>query len=172
MSTFVNFLPSFRLARTHDIESLLLIEKLTFSSHHYRLLSTADYNHFLSTNNASVWVVEMEKTPCASMILSHKTHAVFAQIESLVVRPKCQKKGLELLLIQLAEKFLVDHGIYKLNLSVRSDNIRLIERYKRHGFKIDQKIHCFYPDNEACFRLIKQLPQSKRGFSRGSPALP
>ena len=61
-------------------------------------------------------------------------------INYLAVLPEFQGRGIAVQLMNRCEEMLLDMGCPKINLQVRRSNKRVIEFYKRIGFRIDEAV--------------------------------
>ena len=61
-------------------------------------------------------------------------------INYLAVHPDYQSSGIGKLITEEAEKLLREIGCPKINLQVRSTNVKIIEFYKKIGYKIDDVV--------------------------------
>ena len=61
-------------------------------------------------------------------------------INYLAVHPEFQGRGIAVLLMNRAEELLCNMNCPKINLQVRTSNTKVIEFYKRIGFRVDDAV--------------------------------
>lgn len=75
----------------------------------------------------------------ASVMVGHDGHR--GGVYYLAVDPDHQGSGLGRAAMQAAEDWLRQHGVWKLNLMVRSDNKGVVDFYRALGYEIEERIN-------------------------------
>lgn len=83
--------------------------------------------------NSTVLIGHLDQKIMASVMVGHDGHR--GNIYYFAVAPKYQGKGFGRAMLQAAETWLVAKGVWKLHLSVRSENTKVIGFYERLGYE-------------------------------------
>ena len=83
--------------------------------------------------NSTVLIGHLDQQIMASVMVGHDGHR--GNVYYLAVSPKYRGKGFGRAMLQAAEAWLVAKGIWKLNLSIRSENTKIIGFYERLGYE-------------------------------------
>ncbi len=86
----------------------------------------------------------------ASVMLGHDGHRGW--VYYLSVEPSCQGKGFGAIVMQAAENWMLDQGVWKLQLMVRRGNEGVIQFYDRLGYQ-----------ESSCMIMERWIDPSKRG---------
>ncbi len=79
-------------------------------------------------------------------------------IISIAVLPNYRRMGIGESLIKSVEKsFKNYYGVHKLTLEVRVTNLPAISLYRKLGFRIKNKLMCYYQDGENAYLMEKLL---------------
>ena len=84
-------------------------------------------------NNSTVLVGHLDQKIIASVMVGHDGHR--GNVYYLAVSRQHQGKGFGRAMLQSAETWLVAKGVWKLNLSVRSENTAVVGFYERLGYE-------------------------------------
>ncbi len=79
------------------------------------------------------------------------------KIMSIAVRREFRRKGIGRMLMEEAIKHLANLGFKEIDLEVRVSNIEAIKLYEKLGFKIIDRIKCYYPDGEDAYVMELKL---------------
>ncbi len=160
---------NFRPMRIDDLDSVMVIDRLSFSMP----WPESAYQHDLKKNpDALLWVAE-EISPISGtkvvgmidvwLILDE------AHIATLAVHPDYRGKGIasNLLEVLLVEAF--KRGARRVMLEVRASNYKALSLYKGYGFKVVHHRRRYYRDNNEDALLmnlenLEDLIKNKRKF--------
>ncbi|KAB7739938.1 GNAT family acetyltransferase [Parvibaculum sedimenti] len=88
--------------------------------------------------NSDVLVAECEGKLLAAVIVGHDGHRGCVYYVS--ADPEHRGQGLGRLIMEAAEAWLVNRGVWKLNLQVRKSNLPVIDFYKSLGYGEDETV--------------------------------
>lgn len=167
-----------RKARTQDLNALLALENLCFSSDR---LSRRSFRHFLNAQGknsaqnkpgvqnskadelptSSLWLVLENDQPDAEVIgyglLLFRRGTRLARLYSIAVSPNHQGKGIAGLLLDTLEQEAADLNLVFLRLEVRQDNQPAIGLYEKRGYRRFGTIKDYYEDGQTALRMEKRL---------------
>ena len=83
--------------------------------------------------NSTVLIGHLDQKIMASVMVGHDGHR--GNIYYLAVAPQHQGKGFGRAMLQSAETWLVAKGIWKLNLTIRAGNTKVVGFYERFGYE-------------------------------------
>jgi ribosomal protein S18 acetylase RimI-like enzyme len=154
-----------RLATVKDIEELLRLEKVGFTSDQF------DRNqllHLLSKANATAFIIEQAGQICGSAIMAWRRNSSVGRLYSIVIDPVFQGRGMGSQLLQACEAAASKQGCDRISLEVRVDNMRAMSMYERHGYSINEPLPEYYADGSAGLRMVKVL-RSQPGLRLAVP---
>jgi ribosomal protein S18 acetylase RimI-like enzyme len=89
-------------------------------------------NQKLAAADGLLWVAVTGDRLAGTIMAGYDGHRGW--IYSLAVHPECRGRGIGTLLLETAEKALVDRGCAKINLQIRDTNAGVAAFYEKHGF--------------------------------------
>ncbi|MCG8447108.1 MAG: GNAT family acetyltransferase [Hyphomicrobiales bacterium] len=98
----------------------------------------ADIRLASSCENAVILVGWQADAPIASVMTGHDGHR--GTVYYVSVDPGHRGKGYGRLMMDAAEGWLRDKGIWKLNLMVRADNQAAVDFYRALGYAVEERI--------------------------------
>ena len=104
-------------------------------------------DHYLSLPNALGLVEAVEGTVLGFIIVTLIDRTT-ANIVTIDVTPSHRNNGLGSSLIELTKRILTEWRVNKITLQVANNNIPAINFYKKHGFKIVEKLPGYYPETD------------------------
>jgi ribosomal-protein-alanine acetyltransferase len=153
-----------RIATLADLDRLVIIEDLAFSSDRF---SRRTFRYLLTKANASTLVYECDGVVCGYLIILFSTGISLARIYSIAVHPQHTGRHIGTELMQAAEQTALQHHCIALRLEVRPDNHAAITLYKKLGYKQFAISHDYYEDHADALRFEKSLaPQLKPDIVR------
>ena len=160
---------NFRPMRIDDLDSVLVIDRLSFSMP----WPESAYRHDLNKNpNALLWVAEeispISRTKVVGMIdvwmILDEAH-----IATLAVHPDDRGKGIASCLLEVLLVEVFKRGARRATLEVRASNYKALSLYKDYGFEVVLRRRRYYRDNNEDALLmnlenIEDLIKDKRKF--------
>lgn len=146
-----------RKAKIKDLDDLVEIEKSAFDQNYYYLISKSQFNYLLTKANAEIWLAFQGEVKCGMIVLLYRKNSHYARLYSISVLPDFQGRGIGNQLMAHGQKSIIAKGLKEIRQEVRSDNKKLIKKYKKDGFKIYVKQSKYYPDGVSCCKLKKNL---------------
>lgn len=154
---------TFRQATLDDLDSLLRIEQQAFPAHVYHPINRRQFRYLLSRAQAEIWLAEQDSATgpqvCGAAILFFRKGATYARLYSIAVLPSGQGQGVGTALMEQVEARARAKGLRALRQEVRADNLTLINRHLRRGYRPYGQAADYYPDGSACLKLTKDLNQ-------------
>lgn len=149
---------SIRRATINDLDQLCHLEKASFDTKSYDLISRQSYRHLLSKGNADIIVAQMDKnTIIGSGIIFYRKNSNKARFYSLSVLPEFQGSGVGRALFESAEDYSRKKNKTEMLLEIRKDNDRLLQSYSKKGYEIIKAVPNYYPDGSACYKMKKEI---------------
>lgn len=138
-----------RYATYEDLNTIVALEKLSFP---------------FTTWNKTQWEYEFKENPCAHILVLEESK-VFAYIDfwllyeqaeicKIAVVEPLRRKGAGSILLKEAMKIMLENGVERINLEVRTNNFAAIELYKKFGFEIVQTKEKYYEDGQDAYQMI------------------
>lgn len=144
-----------RPATIHDIDALCALEQRAFSADKYHLMKRAQYRHLLTKGNADLIVALDGEKLCGMVMLLYRAGGKMARMYSIAVDPDYQGGEVGKKLFEAAQGQVSEKGLQGMIIEIRTDNQRHLERYQKHGYKIDRQVADYYPDGSPCYKLKK-----------------
>ena len=91
-----------------------------------------------SGNNATILTAWQDGQLVGSAMVGHDGHRGTAYY--VAVDPNRQTQGLGRALMQACENWLLERGVWKLNIIVRSDNSRVVDFYRAIGYEVEDRV--------------------------------
>lgn len=148
---------SLRPAVINDLRDLWKIEQTTFNQEKYHLVSQKQYRYLLEKANAEIWIAEHSGSLYGSSIVLFRRNSNYGRFYSIAVLPDQQGGQIGKMLFNKAEERIKERNLSGLLLEVRSDNVRLLERYQRLGYKAYKEVQDYYPDHMSCIKMKKNF---------------
>lgn len=143
-----------RLANDHDLEALVNLEQVAFSSDRF---TEDQIDYFLTASRATNFIVEKKsETIGGACMLWRKAHHS-ARLYNIAINPKFQGQGFGFKLLKECELEAAYRGCDKLTLEVRIDNEPAIKLYQQQGFKIGKTVKGYYEDGTAAYKMAKEI---------------
>jgi ribosomal protein S18 acetylase RimI-like enzyme len=99
----------------------------------------ADIEFARKTQNATLLVGRLDGEIVASAMVGHDGHR--GTVYYVSVDPDMQGKGFGRAIMAAAEDWLRGHGVWKLNLLVRTDNAPVIDFYEMLGYDREERVN-------------------------------
>jgi len=90
-------------------------------------------------------------------IIGVKINDILSKILMLSISKQFQNKKIGSDLLKNFIRKISEEGIKFVELEVRTDNIKAINFYKKHGFKIRNEIKDFYQNGESAYTMKREL---------------
>jgi len=90
-------------------------------------------------------------------IIGVKINDILSKILMLSISEQFQNKKIGSDLLKNFIRKISEEGIKFVELEVRTDNIKAINFYKKHGFKIRNEIKDFYQNGESAYTMKREL---------------
>lgn len=145
-----------RLATLDDCSRLAEIENCSFPEGYAGLLlSESDFRALISSPDEVVFCYCDPEGILGYAHLELADDRRSADFDSLAVAPSAQGKGVGEVLFKHVEAYCGENSIPVLNLRIKEDNYRLLQRYHRFGYKIFEIVPNYYSDGWAALRMNK-----------------
>jgi ribosomal-protein-alanine N-acetyltransferase len=138
-----------------DFNVLLEIDEASFPGG--IAYDAAELSYFINHEGAETLVVEEDGQILAFLIMEIQPGRRRATIVTLDVREACRRHGYATLLIEKAEKILVEYGVEVYDLQVDVGNNGAIRFYKKQGFKTVRTLKRYYSNGNDAYLMIKDL---------------
>lgn len=153
-------MPHIRLATRHDLDGLLALENLCFTSDK---MTRRNYQALLSKSTAEVVVAEDDnKKIIGCIIVLFRKNSTQARMYSLAVAPDYRRFGVAQQLCEALEKQALLRNCSTIVLEVRKDNQPAIHFYEKNGYEIFAIYTKFYEDGTDGLRMKKNLHVSRK----------
>ncbi len=97
----------------------------------------ADIAFALSGPSSTILVGEAKGAIAASVMIGHDGHR--GTVYYVSVDPAARGRGFGRVIMQAAEDWLRQHGVWKLNLLIRSDNTKVEAFYSALGYEVEER---------------------------------
>lgn len=130
-----------------------------------KLLFPIGYNPNIFSSGCSVFLIQLDETPIGAFSLKGDSQSAYVFTFGILQHFRCMGFGSQswLLLEKLVSEMLFSKTI---ELHVHCTNMKAIEFYKKHGFKIKSMVENYYEDlpcNSAYF-LEKNISDQNHTF--------
>ena len=147
-------LPQFRPANSLDIDELLAIEALCFTSDR---LTRRRFQHWIKATNGVFLVCEdSEGLLGYGLVLLHKGTRL-SRLYSLAVHPRARGQGIAKQLLHNIEVATADRGRLQMRLEVSKTNLSAIALYESVGYRVFDEYSDYYEDHSAALRMQKRI---------------
>ncbi|MEZ5824621.1 MAG: GNAT family N-acetyltransferase [Geminicoccaceae bacterium] len=151
-----------RRATAADAARLAEIERAAFDPVRYDgLITERQFRHFAEKAHAALIAIEHEGRVAGYALVLFRRGSSAGRFYSLAVDPAIQGAGLGTELFAAAEKAVLDHDRTRMRLEIREDNLTLLNRYEKMGYRLALRVPSYYPDSCAALRLERTVtPQA------------
>ncbi len=104
-------------------------------------------DYYISLPNSFGLVDKIENRVIGFIIVTFINNST-ANIVTIDVDPLYRRKGIGSNLIEIVKRILITQNIKKITLQVSMDNKIAVNFYRKHGFKITQKLPNYYPTTD------------------------
>jgi len=143
-----------RKGAIRDLQSMVDLETRGFKADNF---SSDQFKYLLTEANSTVLIIEYGKRVVGEAILLWRKGIKVARLYNIVIDPALQGAGLGTKLLKACENEAINRKRKVLSLEVRIDNINAIGFYKKHGFKVTEKLPGYYSGIASGVRMIKTL---------------
>lgn len=98
-----------------------------------------DINFARASANATLLVAITEGETVASAMVGHDGHR--GTVYYMAVDLEYRNQGLGRAIMAVAEQWLLDRGVWKLNLVVRAENKTVVEFYEGLGYAVEERVN-------------------------------
>jgi ribosomal-protein-alanine N-acetyltransferase len=137
-----------------DLESMIDLETRGFKADRY---SPDQFKYLLTKANSSVLIIEYGKRVVGEAIMLWRKGIRVARLYNIVIDPNMQSAGLGTKLLNACHDEAIKRRCRILSLEVRADNKNAIEFYKKHGFRITEKLPGYYSGIASGLRMVKAI---------------
>lgn len=147
-----------RRARQEDCLQLAAVEKESFSAGYSDLILSADeFQALVKSPDDAIFCYCVDGELQGYALLEIAPDRLSADFDSLAVAPSAQGKGIGEALFKYVEDYCRAESIPILNLRIKENNYRLLQRYHRFGYSIFEAVPSFYGDGSTALRMFKRL---------------
>ena len=152
-------------ANSGDLERLVAIEIGAFDPAIYTRMTPRQLRRHIGSGRAIFLVARAESGEAIGYVLGFiKRNSRYVRLYSLAVDPRHQGGRVGAGLFPALEEAARRGGYQGVQLEIREDNSKLLERYLRLGYKQYQAVADYYPDGAGCIKLkIDLRPASTAG---------
>jgi ribosomal-protein-alanine N-acetyltransferase len=136
-----------RPANIHDLESLVNLERASFTSD---VLSKKNFRHLLSVSSAEVLVAVAKQEIIGSLVLLFRKNSQKARLYSLAVEQQHRTQGIAQKLCLHMETSATSRCCQHILLEVSTQNKAAIQFYLKQGYTVFAERKFFYEDGEPC----------------------
>jgi ribosomal protein S18 acetylase RimI-like enzyme len=139
------------LAQIHALEEVCFSPALRFSREYMRQM--------VSRVKAATWVAEEDGKLAgfASAGLKCRRSGTVAYLDTIEVSPGSRGRGIGRELLRRIECSAAEARAASIWLHVDTKNLGAIHLYESQGYRLEEKMHDFYPDGRPAFLLSKWL---------------
>jgi ribosomal protein S18 acetylase RimI-like enzyme len=142
----------FRPAQLSDLDALLEIENISFSSDR---LNRRSFRHWIKAEHGILQVASSgNRVVGYALVWCHKGTRL-ARLYSLAVHPDCRGLGVSSLLLNAAEILASERGHIFMRLEVSEANAAAIALYERSGYRVFGEYDDYYDDHSDALRMQK-----------------
>jgi ribosomal protein S18 acetylase RimI-like enzyme/predicted double-glycine peptidase len=143
-----------RKGTINDLELMVDLETRGFKADNF---SPEQFKYLLTDANSTVLIIEYGKRIAGEAVLLWRRGIKVARLYNIVIDPDLQGFGLGTKLLKACENEAIKRKRKILSLEVRTDNKNAIGFYKKHGFKITEKLPGYYSGIASGVRMVKTL---------------
>ena len=140
-----------------DVDRLVEIEITTFDSKKYPIIQKKQFQYLITKGKSEVWLAEESGCIFGYMILLFRENSSIGRLYSIAVDPLFQGGDIGRRLFVFAEKRVKENSRKYLSQEIRSDHIKLLNRYTQLGYRHFGILRNYYPDNGDGIKLVKEL---------------
>lgn len=147
-----------RIATLADSRKLAEIEKASFAEGYSEyLLSEEDFCSLIVSPEEVLFCYTSEAEVIGYAHLELGPDRSSADFDSLAVSPDAQGRGVGEALFKHVEEYCRSNSISILNLRIKENNYRLLQRYHRFGYKLFEIVLDYYEDGWSALRMSKKF---------------
>ena len=141
-----------------DIDRLMAIEAGAFDPRIYTQMTRRQLRRHIASGSA-VFLVARDR---AGLAIGYalgfiKRNNAYLRLYSLAVEPAHQGGRVGAALFPAIERIALERGLRGVQLEIREDNTRLLDRYSRLGYRPYRTVADYYPDGAGCIKLKADL---------------
>jgi ribosomal protein S18 acetylase RimI-like enzyme len=137
-----------------DLGSLIDLEDRGFKADNF---SADQFKYLLTKAHSTVLILQYGKNVAGEAVILWRRGLKVARLYNIVIDPEYQGRGLGSKLLKACEDKALKNKYRRLSLEVRTDNRSGIEFYKKHGYKITEKLPGYYSGVAPGYRMVKDL---------------
>tara|TARA_B100001971_G_C18266232_1_gene592798 strand:+ start:8004 stop:9113 length:1110 start_codon:yes stop_codon:yes gene_type:complete len=151
--------PRFRSVEPADIERLLEIEELCFSSDR---LSRRSFQRWIKGVNCIFLVLDTDAGVCGYGLVLLNKGTRLARLYSIALHPDARGQGHASALMLALEAAAVEEDRLFMRLEVAKQNVAAVQLYQRLGYRVFGELLDYYEDHSDALRMQKRIRYPER----------
>ena len=141
-----------------DLDRLVAIETGAFDPRIYTQMTRRQLRRHIASGNAVFLVARDRSGMAIGYALGFiKRNNACLRLYSLAVEPTHQGGRVGAELFPAIERIALERGLRGVQLEIREDNSKLLDRYSRLGYRPYRTVPDYYPDGAGCIKLKADL---------------
>ncbi len=141
-----------------DLDRLIAIETEAFDPKIYTRMTRRQLRRHIESGSAVFLVARDHAGTAIGYALGFiKRNNAYLRLYSLAVDPRHQGGRVGAELFPTIEEIARERGLRGVQLEIRADNSKLLDRYSRLGYRPYRTVPEYYPDGAGCIKLKADL---------------